>query len=90
MSFEDWYKKNNWELVHKEHFNFKTFDIPKNIENHDPVDEKYFSKTVDNVFAVDTLNELKEKGVEVKYVLREFSKTEIIYSDICKCIKTEM
>lgn len=89
MSFEDWYTKNNWEFVHEEHFKFNTFDIPKNLENHDPVDTKYFSETVDNMIAVDKLNELKEKGIEIKYLLREFCKTEIIYLDSCKELETE-
>lgn len=89
MSFKDWYEKNNWNLIHKEHFKFNTFDIPKNLENRDPVTEKYFSESVDFTKAVDKLNELKEKGIEAKYVLREFSKTEIIYLDSCKEIKTD-
>lgn len=82
MTFEEWYKKNNWKYISKTKYESEEHDIPAEEEFEGVVGFKLFSVKVKNEDTVMTINEIKEKyGDCIEYVLRDDCCTEIIFRD---------
>lgn len=91
MTFEEWYKKNNWKYISETKYESEEHDIPPAGDFEDEeVKIKLFSVKVKNEDTVMTINDIRKQYGDlggdscIKYVLRENGYTEIIYRDCYK------
>ena len=91
MTFEEWYKKNNWKYFSETKYESEDHDIPPAGDFEDEeVKIKLFSVKVKNEDTVMTINDIRKQYGDlggdscIKYVLRENGYTEIIYRDCYK------
>ena len=87
MTFEKWYTKNGWTLKSETTYIKESHDIPVHEDFEEKeVRTKLFSVKVTNDDTVKTINEIREKYGDfcIKYVLRDYTFTEIIYKAIYK------